>query len=53
MSDDQTWSMKDLEMVWSEGNSSESLTNAPANELAKAVKKPAHHNSKVKAALLL
>jgi hypothetical protein len=53
MSDDQTWSMKDLELVWSEGNSSESLTEAPVNELAKAVKKPAHHNSKVKAALLL
>jgi hypothetical protein len=53
MSDDQTWSMKDMEMVWSGDNSSESPTEAPVNELAKAVKKPAHHNSKVKAALLL
>jgi hypothetical protein len=55
MSDDKTWSMKDMEMVWSEGNSpEESLKpDAPVSQLAKAVKKPAHHNSKIKTALLL
>jgi hypothetical protein len=54
MSDDKTWSMKDMEMVWSEGNTPESTKpDAPVNQLAPAVKKPAHHNSKVKAALLL
>jgi hypothetical protein len=55
MSDDKTWSMKDMEMVWSEGTSpEESLKpDAPVSEMAKAVKKPAHHNSKIKTALLL
>jgi hypothetical protein len=55
MSDDKTWSMKDMEMVWSEGTSpEESLKpDAPVNVMAKAVKKPAHHNSKIKTALLL
>jgi hypothetical protein len=54
MSDDKTWSMKDMEMVWAEGTSPESLKpDAPVNVMAKAVKKPAHHNSKLKALLLL
>ena len=52
MSDDKTWSMKDMDAVWSEGNSPNpnSKPEAPTIELAKAAKKPAHHNSKIKAA---
>jgi hypothetical protein len=56
MSDDKTWSMNDMEMVWADGDGKSteaSKPEAPTIELAKAVKKPIYHNSKVKAALLL
>jgi hypothetical protein len=53
MADNKTWSMKDLDKVFPETKSDLPQSEAKLIEIAKASKKPAYHNSVLKAALLL
>jgi hypothetical protein len=54
MKDDKTWSMQEMEKVFPALPEAKTSEPTPTlNEIAEAKPKPAHHNSKFKAALLL
>jgi hypothetical protein len=56
MSENKTWSMKDMDTLWSKNepkSAQGSEPSSPATSIAVAVMKPAHHNSIFKAFVLL